>query len=407
MAKRKASEGDGEQGNFYALEIEVTEEESVFLMRHPRKASVYLSKKMQEKGKEHSWQELSLDRKQDFDMAQAKELSNVLQSKALRSLTNTEWKHLDKKRVMQMRWVLTTKPTPEGSIAKARLVVLGFQQPNLTQVQAAAPTMSRVSRNMLLCLAANYGYKLRSGDVTSAFLQAKKSLENEDLVVWAPPELAVLYGADPANPVLPLKVVKAFYGLVHAPRAWYDEVAGTLAKQGWTKLVSDGCIFILKDGPQVVGMIGVHVDDFLLAGCDGNAVFDEAKTKLEQSYRWGRWEEKQFTFAGCQITQNDKEIHIGQSDYAENWVDEIEVDKERAKNRKAVAASLEISQLRGVIGSLSWQASQTAPQMSACCCQKCPMPRWTPCFVRTNWFEKCAWCHRPWCSLTGMCLGMI
>ena len=61
-------------------------------------------------------------------------------------------------------------------------------------------------------------------------------------------------------------------------------------------------------------MIGVHVDDFLLAGCDGNAVFDEAKTKLEQSYRWGRWEEKQFTFAGCQITQNDKEIHIGQSD---------------------------------------------------------------------------------------------
>ncbi|CAK8987388.1 unnamed protein product [Durusdinium trenchii] len=39
VAKRKASEGDGEQGNFYALEIEVTEEESVFLMRHPRKAS--------------------------------------------------------------------------------------------------------------------------------------------------------------------------------------------------------------------------------------------------------------------------------------------------------------------------------------------------------------------------------
>lgn len=74
-----------------------------------------------------------------------------------------------------------------------------FQQPNLTQVQAAAPTMSRVSRNMLLCLAANCGFKLRSGDVTSAFLQAKKSLEQEDLIVWAPPELAVLYGADPAG----------------------------------------------------------------------------------------------------------------------------------------------------------------------------------------------------------------
>ena len=137
-------------------------------------------------------------------------MSNVLQSKALRSLTKQEWKGLDKKRVMQMRWVLTTKPTPEGAVAKARLVVLGFQQRNLTQVQAAAPTMSRVSRNMLLCMAASQGFKLRSGDVTSAFLQAKKSLEHEDLVVWAPPELAVLYGANPRDPVMPLKVVKAF-----------------------------------------------------------------------------------------------------------------------------------------------------------------------------------------------------
>ena len=111
---------------------------------------------------------------------------------------------------MQMRWVLTTKPMPEGAVAKARLVVLGFQQRNLTQVQAAAPTMSRVSRNMLLCMAASQGFKLRSGDVTSAFLQAKKSLEHEDLVVWAPPELAVLYGANPRDPVMPLKVVKAF-----------------------------------------------------------------------------------------------------------------------------------------------------------------------------------------------------
>ena len=49
--KRKADEGP-EEGQFYALEIEVTEEESSYLMKHPRKAGIFLSKKMQEKGKE-------------------------------------------------------------------------------------------------------------------------------------------------------------------------------------------------------------------------------------------------------------------------------------------------------------------------------------------------------------------
>ena len=56
-------------------------------------------------------------------------------------------------------------------------------------------------------------------------------------------------------------------------------------------MVSDACIFVLKDGQQVVGVIGVRVDDFLLAGQDGNPVFDKVRSDLEQSYLWGRWDE--------------------------------------------------------------------------------------------------------------------
>ena len=93
-------------------------------------------------------------------MAQAKELSNVLQSKALRGLTKQEKLNLDPKRCVKMRWVLTTKA--DGS-AKARLVILRF------------PTMNRMSRNMLLMTCSNSGFKIRSGDVTS--------LEDEELTV--------------------------------------------------------------------------------------------------------------------------------------------------------------------------------------------------------------------------------
>ena len=96
----------------------------------PRKATVWLSKKIQDKGKEHRWTELPIERKQDFDTAQAKELSNVMTSKALRALTTLDHRKL----VMNMRWVLTTK---SSGLAKARLVVLGFQAPNITEVATA------------------------------------------------------------------------------------------------------------------------------------------------------------------------------------------------------------------------------------------------------------------------------
>jgi hypothetical protein len=188
------------QTGFYALEIDVDEATADYLRAHPRKAAIWLSKRMQEKGKEHHWQHLPLERKKDFDLAQAKELSNVLQSKALRGLSRDETMQLNPKKCMQMRWVLTTKPNGD---AKARLVILGYQAHNLTEVQAAAPTMSRMSRCMMLAICANLGLSIRSGDVTSAFLQTNRSMEDEDLVVWATPELAVLFGASPEHPWLP------------------------------------------------------------------------------------------------------------------------------------------------------------------------------------------------------------
>ena len=359
VPKRKQSE----KSTFYALEIEVDKEQAEYLMAHPRKAAIWLSKKMQEKSKEHSWQQLPLERKKDFDVAQAKELSNVLQSKALRTLTKQEEMNLNPRRCMQMRWVLTTKASGD---AKARLVILGFQQHNLTEVQAAAPTMNRISRNMLLTMCANLGLRIRSGDVTSAFLQASQSLESEDLVVWATPELAVLFGAPPERPWLPLKVMKAFYGLVHAPRAWYNDVSKTLQGTGWRKLVSDGCLFLLMDGPEVVGLAGIHVDDFLIGGKDGNPVFEKAISALESAYRWGKWDFEDFIFAGCRIRQDpDFTIHIDQNDYTDKWVEEVELSPERSLQRKSPATASEISQLRGLIGTLAWRSSQTSPHFQA------------------------------------------
>ncbi|CAL1130588.1 unnamed protein product [Cladocopium goreaui] len=337
--------------------------ESEELMPHPMKAAIWLSKKMESKGKEARWSKLTLEEKKSFDGAQAKELSNVLTSKALRSLTAAEEANLDHRKVMQMRWVLTWK---SDQTAKARLVVLGYQAPNLTQVQASAPTMAKLSRNMVLAICANERFTVRAGDVTAAFLQATQSLEDEDLFVWAPAELATLFGADPSNPVKALKIQRAFYGLVHAPRKWYDHVCATLLSHGWRRLTSDGCVFVLFNGDRLVGIAGTHVDDFLLGGDDNDEVFKQAKAKLMQAYRWGKWEESTFEFAGTTITQrSDFSIEISQQNYIEKWLDEIYVSKDRQVAKKSLLTPSEISSLRGLIGTMSWKASQTGPQYVA------------------------------------------
>eukprot|EP00969_Alexandrium_andersonii_P043827 1921866-Alexandrium_andersonii.AAC.1 len=49
---------------------------------------------------------------------------------------------------MRMRWVITRKA--ESNALKARLVVLGFQDPDLEFLPRASPTCSRRGRNLML-----------------------------------------------------------------------------------------------------------------------------------------------------------------------------------------------------------------------------------------------------------------
>eukprot|EP00438_Fugacium_kawagutii_P006161 Skav207449 [mRNA] locus=scaffold3545:28907:32044:+ [translate_table: standard] len=365
-SKKRRTENEDDDDLLYQLEVPVSEADVHFLANHPGKAVIWMSKKMEAKGRELHWTKMPLKMKRGFDEAQAREISQVITSKALRSLTAQEHMNLDAKKVMQMRWVLTLKEGPEGTKEKARLVVLGYQAHNLTKVQASAPSMCRLSRNLLLAICANNRFTLLSGDVSSAFLQAEESLDHEELNVWAPPEVAVAFGADPKYPVLPLRIRKAFYGLVHAPRRWFDDVAKTLTSQGWQQSLADRCIFFMMDGDKLVAMAGLHVDDFLVGGDFTNKKFTDAMDQLKKSYRWGRWDQGSFEFAGCDIKQHsDGSITVSQETYVGKWLDEIEISQERSAQKNSPLTSEEVSRLRGAIGTMSWKASQTGPQYAA------------------------------------------
>ena len=355
-----------DQETFFAMEIDVSEEDFAWLAKNcnRRKANVWLSKKMSEKGKEIVWNELPLEKKKEFDLAQAKELAQVATPRALRNLTQSELATLDPKKVMNMRWVLTTKQSGQ---AKARLVVLGFQAHNLTEVETSSPTMSKAGRNILLTVAAALKLTLKSGDVTSAFLQTMESLEHQELTVWAPPELATFFGAEPHDRRA-LRVLRAFYGLVHAPRKWYESVCAVLKASGWHQLHGDRCLYVLKskkDG-SILGLAGVHVDDFLMAGNEQSEEYIRAEKELTEAFRFGKWEKGSdgFEFAGCHVAQqSDGSIYLHQKLYTEQWVEEIPTEPGRSP--KSALTKQDLSNLRGALGTASWRANQSSPQYQA------------------------------------------
>ena len=80
---------------------------------------------------------------------------------------------------MKMRWILTVK---QDGKAKARLVVLGFQDHRLGNMATEAPTISVRGRNLALQLMANMQQKMVKGDVKAAFLQGNSYQEVHNVI---------------------------------------------------------------------------------------------------------------------------------------------------------------------------------------------------------------------------------
>ena len=67
-----------------------------------------------------------------------------------------------------------TAETADGKKAKARLVVLGFEDPDIDIIHNDAPTLSKDGRQLLLQKIASNHWELCSFDVSTAFLHGKR-----------------------------------------------------------------------------------------------------------------------------------------------------------------------------------------------------------------------------------------
>ena len=139
----------------------------------------------------------------------------------------------------------------------------GFTDPDLLTSRAEAPTLSKIGRHCILQLACSHKFKLEVGDVSTAFLQGDKKEQSRDVYLEPTADLRTRLGIDTD---FMLKWTVSVYGLRNAPRAWYRRVRTDLEALGWRVHQLDQCVFLSYEGDTLVGVCGVYVGDFILAG---------------------------------------------------------------------------------------------------------------------------------------------
>ncbi|CAE7455783.1 RE1 [Symbiodinium sp. CCMP2592] len=340
-----------------AVEVDMPQQGQAW-NRATRDLGAYLACALKKRAVEVSEKRLTTKELEQFKQAKMIEVKNFLAANAFEVLPD----HIkpSKEQAVGMRWILTWKMQDSGlPKAKARAVLLGYQDPSYEHRATTAPVMTRQTRQLLLQLAANQKWRIMKGDVSGAFLQGR---EYPDELFCIPcPEICQEMGL-PANTVTRLK--KACYGLVDAPLEWYKTVAAYLESLGLERLWSDACAWVWRKDGVLRGMISGHVDDFIFAGSDSDQEWQSLLAQIKAHFKWGDWDLDNFTQCGVQVETTKDGFTLSQPRYLEG-VSEIHVNATRRKTRQAATSDREKSQLRGLLGALSWHSQQVAPHLAA------------------------------------------
>ena len=311
---------------------------------------------------------LSPAEQEEFKKAKQKEITNWMTTGTISKIFRHQ---VPPDQVLRCRWILTWKEVDnenqpkEGQLAravkaKARLVVLGFLDPAITEVPRDSPTLNKTSKMVLLQAIASQGWDLLSFDIRAAFLQGKPQSDR----VLAIEPVEELRSALELKPNQVCKLEKGAYGLIDAPYQWYCALREQLTKLGFEQSPFDACMFILRDPQteQLCGVLGIHVDDGLGGG---NKYFCDQIAKLEAVYPFGEKKSTSFTFTGIEMNQHaDKSISLSQSTYVKK-IPAIPIESNRKSQPEIELTEHERLLLRGAIGSLQYAAVHTRPDL--CC----------------------------------------
>ena len=320
--------------------------------------------------------DLTVDERAQFQQAKCKELQSFFE--------NDVWtfdveSNADPARTLTARMLLSWGKQPDGSPrAKARLIVRGYADVDALHgnLETSSPTTSRLSRCWLLSLASNMGWLLWTADVSTAFLQGRP----QERLLWIklPADALRLLGAPPETR---MKLQKPCYGQLDAPRRWYLEAVRRLQSLGLRQHALDPCAFLIyeqdfkdkfgsSETPSnslgehgLVGMIILHVDDMLGCGDATSMVYQGVIQELRKTFSFREWQDgDSLEYCGASIHKDAGGIRVGHQAYLKK-IKPMTLPKHVGPDHEL--SQRELTELRGLLGSLQWPAVQSSPHLQA------------------------------------------
>ena len=268
-----------------------------------------------------------------------------------------------------MRWVLTWKDAetsvsglPPLKRVKARLVARGFQDPaqkNGLLINTAKMAL-RGTNQVVMSVGALKGWALNKMDIATAFL--KSDYVKRDIWLSPPVEAGV-------SNSYTWKAKKAIYGLSDAPSEFHRTLTGFfLGHEVWLQQLGvtisntelDPCLFLAKEGEELVGIFSTHVDDILIAA---NPEFgDYFRAIMDKRFDRTKFEDLPFVHCGTRITKAADGFVLDQNDYCGRLV-EVEIPS-GVKDGDLVDEDT-LYHSRAAIGRVTYLAYGTRPDLTA------------------------------------------
>ena len=339
----------------YAVTLPTLENEREWraIVKDPSK---FVAKKIG-KGVEVSWSKLNPAQREAMREAKMIEVSEWVKGKVCKAALGP----IPEERVMAMRWVLVLKATDDPKVvkAKARIVLIGFTDPDLGLESVRSPTLTRRGRQCLLQMSSCNKWSVLKSDAKAAFLQTGETQTRRQIFGRPVPELREAMGLDGHQMI---QILKAAYGLTVAPKEFYQHVAEILAKLGLHRLHVDPSIWVLRERDEVTGKwhvhgaVGAHVDDFLLMGDESARKWVEFLEKFHKSLTWS----PPMSHCGIWMDQDAHGTwHLGQEEFCSS-ISQVQEDGEGKE-----LTSSEVHQCRAVLGAAQWRCYQSGPQHCA------------------------------------------
>jgi len=210
----------------------------------------------------------------DAEAVTKKEIEGIIEREVLLGRKFSELSKTQQKKIIRAKVIITEKYV-NGVFErlKARLVALGNLQDKseYSKSELSSPTPSSTIVLMQLAIAAMQKKSVYTFDIGQAFLNSQMS-EKEVFIKLSADVAKIMVEINSAyreflnsDGTMLVQLNKALYGIVEAPRLWYDTFSAFLMKQGFHRSELDACYFFkrLPNGDLVD--ISVHVDDGLMA----------------------------------------------------------------------------------------------------------------------------------------------